>query len=104
MPSMISAASFRRPACATMRSCDSPSEVSLVYAIAPVTIDRAMTAPKALASLALTVNRMFSPLPALSALESVEDAFHVRNDDKLVTPLGDEADELRLPVHADPRC
>src|SRR4051794_14837462 len=69
--------------------------------MAPVIIDRMMTAPNALASFALTVNLIVRP--RWSSMMSVEDAFQIRNDNELVTPLRDEADELRPPVHADAR-
>src|SRR5690349_6195545 len=62
-----------------------------------------MIAPKAQANFALTVNLIFSPSSLAPETSSIQDTFHVRYDDELFTPLGDEADELRLPMHADAR-
>src|ERR1700744_1475571 len=68
----------------------------------PATADSTMTTPKAQASFALTVNLITDPIvPA--GTPSIQDAFHVGNDDELFTPFGDETDELRLPMHADAR-
>src|SRR6185437_6890585 len=64
-------------------------------------MESAMMMPNALASFALTVNLICSPLRLSRDLCSIQDAFHAGNDDELFTPLGDEADELRLPMHAD---
>src|SRR6266702_218797 len=67
-------------------------------------MDRTITTPNALASLALTVNLMLSPSTSPRRdTNSIQDAFHIGNDDELFTPFGDEADKLRLPVHADAR-
>src|SRR3569832_2719304 len=67
----------------------------------PATPDRMMIAPNALANLALIVNLISAPVRAGRPL--VQNTFHVRYDDELVVPLGDEADELRSPMHADAR-
>src|SRR5690348_15921505 len=66
-------------------------------------MESAMITPNALASFALTVNLICSPLRLSRDLSSIQDAFHAGNDDELFTPLCDEADEFRLPVHADAR-
>jgi hypothetical protein len=66
-------------------------------------MDSRRTTPKALASLALTVNLMFGLYDLAARLLSIENAFHIRNDNELFTPFRDEADELRLPMHANAR-
>src|ERR1700751_934739 len=62
-----------------------------------------MITPNALASFTLTVNLILSPSRLSPETSSIQDAFQVWNDDELFTPLGDETDIFRLPMHADAR-